>query len=82
MLLASETGMEDTDTRKAGHLKEVREFISILGRRSLLSPIPNTSVGVRVGLWSAGTRVSFKSQFIVDNKEDKHGITNNVIFFS
>ena len=34
------------------------------------------------GLWSAGTRVSFKSQFIVDNKEYKHGITNNVIFFS
>ena len=28
------------------------------------------------------TRVSFESQFIVDNKEYKHGITNNVIFFS
>ena len=34
------------------------------------------------GSWSAGTRVSFESQFIVDNKEYKHGITNNVIFFS
>ena len=30
----------------------------------------------------SGTRVSFESQFIVDNKEYKHGITNNVIFFS
>ena len=39
-------------------------------------------VGVGVGLWSAGTRVSFESQFIVDNKEYKHGITNNVILFS
>ena len=28
------------------------------------------------------TRVLFESQFIVDNKEYKHGITNNVIFFS
>ena len=28
------------------------------------------------------TRVSFESQFIVDNKEYKYGITNNVIFFS
>ena len=39
-------------------------------------------VGASVGLWSAGTRVSIESQFIVDNKEYKHGITNNVIFFS
>ena len=28
------------------------------------------------------TRVSFESQFIVDNTEYKYGITNNVIFFS
>ena len=26
-------------------------------------------LGVRVGLWSAGTQVSFESQFIVDNTE-------------
>ena len=51
------------------------------GFSSITSGVTNL-LGVGVGLWSPGTRVSIEFQFIVDNKEYKHGITNNVIFFS
>ena len=36
-------------------------------------------VGVCVGLWSAGTQVSFESQFVEDNTEYRYGITNNLL---